>query len=349
MQRSWVSVVVGILAFLCIGLLVRQCGSKDPGSARERAAAEHFAVRDRSGGPGSPGGAGAVAGRRSSFAARDSSDDDAGADSGEPGSLRERVARARQRAMTAPVAGAPGLTGQPVARPDAGNLSGGSGHPGDLLAAEDAAEDEDGPDTPALDLKLDKSTVPEKGDTAPVVEQGITFERDGAYFGEDAVLAMPSTSNVEGTAGTISFWIQPDWAGETDTNAALFQWRTNTFENRIQIFKNGPFLRFLFCDNTGVESGVGYNIIHWKPGEWRAITATWGDSVTVLYIDGASVGARDYSGELLIPPGTPWYFGSDHAGGAPGARSRISGFQIFQRALHPDEVMMLVTRTRPAS
>jgi hypothetical protein len=202
----------------------------------------------------------------------------------------------------------------------------------DAQASTDS-EDDDDPDKPALSLKLDQSTVPEKGDTAPVVEQGITFDQQGAYFGEDAVLAMPSTDNVSGTAGTISFWIQPEWAGESDSNAALF--------------KNGPYLRFLFCDNTGVESGVGHTIITWKAADWHAITATWGDGITALYVDGASVGAREYNGELLIPPGTPWFFGSDHAGGAPGARSRISGFKIFPRSLHPEEVAALTAQTRP--
>lgn len=343
MPRSWVSVVVGILATVCFGLLARQCNrSQDPETAESRVAAERFAARDAQ--PGrAPDGS-----RRSLSESRRAAEFEDGQDRNDPspGSIRDALARARQRAVTAPEpAEAPaGIT--PVARAQPGGSQAGAGQGVDPSAATD--EDEDNPDAPALSLNLENSTVPEKGDTGPVVEQGISFDQGGAYFGEDAVLAMPSTDNVEGTAGTISFWIRPDWAGETDTNAALFQWRTNTFENRIQIFKNGPYLRFLFCDNTGIESGVGYNIIHWKADEWHAITATWGDSVTALYIDGASVGARDYSGELLIPPGTPWYFGSDHAGGAPGARSRIAGFQIFQRAMLPDEVMMLVTRTRPA-
>jgi len=198
---------------------------------------------------------------------------------------------------------------------------------------------------PVLSIPFERSAEPEKGDTAPIVADGVTFDSEGARFSVDSQFVVPNAGNVQGAAGTITFWLQPEWAGDVESDASLVQLRTSTFENRLQIFKNGRYLRFLFCDNTGIESGVGTDVSGWKPGERHMITATWGDGVTVLYIDGRSYGARDYDGELEVGPETPLYIGSDHPGGGPGARSAISNFQIYSRALSADEIANLYSQT----
>lgn len=182
---------------------------------------------------------------------------------------------------------------------------------------------------------------------APAAEEDVTYDELGAFFGPLARFIVVPPPELPSLSGTVSFWVLPAWIGESDTNAAYFQWRTNEFANRIQIFKNGPFLRFLIATEEGIESGVGVNVMHWKPGEWHAVTATWGDGVASLYIDGALAGAREYVGEIVIPPGTPWYVGSDHPEGAPGARSRVRGFQIYPRALSPEEILQVVGATQP--
>lgn len=187
----------------------------------------------------------------------------------------------------------------------------------------------------------------ESNGLAPAAAEDVTFDSTGAFFGPLARFLVVPPPDLPSFAGTVSFWVQPAWIGEEESNAAYFQWRTNTFANRIQIFKNGPYLRFLIANDEGVESGVGVNVMNWKAGDWHAITATWGDGVASLYIDGALAGAREYSGDIVIPPGTPWYIGSDHPEGAPGARSRIRGFQIYPRALSLDEVLQVVGATQP--
>ena len=90
--------------------------------------------------------------------------------------------------------------------------------------------------------------------------------------------------------------------------------------------------------------GVGRGL----PGLFSYLSATWGDGVTSLYVDGAAVGHKEYNGELIMPPGTPWYFGSDHTGGARGASSLIPVYKVFPRSLSADEVSALVAQTRPA-
>lgn len=349
MKRSWVSAVVAALGMLSFAMLARQCRS---GTPQEQTVAAMPSREDRL--ASRPGGAARY---------RPPADGDFDSSGDASVALDQKLARAKQRSLRphqpgsaennddAATAGRQvDADGQPIpevrpVRPEGAGVGAlteevvASGTPGEGDA-----------NTPALSMKLQNSTQPEKGESAPLVEQGITFDQQGAHFGEDAVLALPSSDSVQGTAATISFWVKPDWDGENETNAALFQWRTpHDFPNRVQIFKNGVYLRFLFCDDTGTESGVSYGISHWKASETHAITATWGDHVTSLYVDGASVGSQEYNGELLIPPGTPWFIGSDYAGGAAGARGRISNFHIFPRAFSADEVSALVAQTRPAT
>ncbi len=267
--------------------------------------------------------------------------------------------RDRRRAALRPKAGAAGpraVGDQPAAAPPA------AGGPRRDTAAEPAAVSEEasaaGTETLSAEDAVAQSlgavaSLPlaqgktESNGLAPAAAEDVTYDDLGAFFGPLARFVVVPPPDLPSFAGTVSFWVQPAWTGEAESNAAYFQWRTHSFANRIQIFKNGPFLRFLLATDEGVESGVGVNILHWRPDEWHAVTATWGDGVASLYIDGAPAGSREYTGEIVIPPGTPWYIGSDHPDGAPGARSRIRGFQIYPRALSMDEVLQVVGATQP--
>jgi len=205
----------------------------------------------------------------------------------------------------------------------------------------------DNPDDqgPVLSIPFDNSGLPDKGDTGPIAEQGITFDSHGATFPTDAQFAIPDAGNL-GTAeaGTISFCLRPQWGGdETATDASLVNLHTNTFENRLQIAKNGQYLRFLMADNTGRESGAGLNISGWQAGQSHLVTASWGQALSSLYVDGQLVGSQTYQGEVQIPPGTPMYIGSDVAGGNPGARAALSDFQVYNRVLPADAVANLWT------
>jgi hypothetical protein len=191
-----------------------------------------------------------------------------------------------------------------------------------------------------LSISFD-NPLPEKGDTAPIAEQGITFDGKGATFSADSQYAIPDAGNL-GTAetGSISFCLQPQWGGEDiGTDAALVNLRTpNAFANRVQIGKNGRFLRFLMADNTGHETGAGLNISDWQAGQSHLVTATWGQALASLYVDQQLVGSETYQGEVQIPAGTPMYIGSDYSGGGLGARASLANFQVYNRPLMQDEV-----------
>ena len=111
------------------------------------------------------------------------------------------------------------------------------------------------------------------------------------------------------------------------------------WDNRMQLVKNGRYLRFIFTDNTSREADISVPIDHWEPGQAHTVTATWGEGKTHLYIDGQRVGQNTYSGQFQIPPNTPMYVGSDVPGGTyAGASATIQNFKVYGRALNDEEV-----------
>jgi hypothetical protein len=200
---------------------------------------------------------------------------------------------------------------------------------------------------PVFSLPLDKSTQPDKGDTSPIIADGVTFDQNGARFSANSQIFIPNGGNVDPSAGTITFWTLPDWAGETTGDAHYVHLGADTFENHIDFFKNNRYMRFLFADNSGYEAGGGRDVAGWKPGDRHMITGTWGDGVTVLYLDGEWVDAHDYAGDLVLGPNPPLILGTASPGLKTGANSNISGFQIYARALSADEVAGLFAQGPP--
>lgn len=219
-------------------------------------------------------------------------------------------------------------------------------NPSEPNASGDATKPEE--QDPVLALSFDKTTQPEKGDTAPVAEQGITFDGQGARFDVDSQFVIPDAANVVGENGTISFCVQPGWSGSQEGDASFVNMHTpNVFGNRMQITKNGQYLRFLMADNTGQEANTGLNISGWQPGERHLVTTTWGDALASMYVDGQLVGQQTYQGQMQLLPGTSLYIGSDMPGGIPGANGTLSNFQVYNRILPGEEVVGLTSGCGP--
>jgi len=208
----------------------------------------------------------------------------------------------------------------------------------------EAASSEPDPDGLVLSLPFDNSTQPDKGDPN-VVEQGVQIQPgEGANFALDSQFVVPNGGNISGEAGTVSFWVQPGWVGGEANDASLVQLRNqNVWENRLQIFKNGRYLRFLLTDSAGIESNIGATIDAWQPGDWHHVTATWGDGMQSFYVDGKLIGQVSLQGQLDVRPGTPLYVGSDVPEGIPAANGTLSQFKVYNRPLGPDEVGQLAT------
>ncbi len=207
---------------------------------------------------------------------------------------------------------------------------------------------------PVLSLPFDKSTEPDRGDGA-VFSQGITFDSgQGAVFQTDSQFVVPNGGNLKGDGGAISMWVQPSWAGGDESNASLAQLRNqNQWDDRLQIFKNGVYLRFLMAssgtaEGQGQESNIGLNISDWAPGDWHNVVASWGQNdsgqlVQQFYVDGKLVGQEPVKGGFNVRPGTPLYIGSDLPQGISGLGGAISQFKAFGGAVTPDQVSSLAS------
>jgi hypothetical protein len=178
--------------------------------------------------------------------------------------------------------------------------------------------------------------------TRPTQEQQIELTPDGVAlpFAEGERIAFSKTAYDKGEAGTITLEIEPEWSGGDESVRFFAQIRQSTeWHSRLLLFKDHPFLRYLFTDDTGVEHGVGVPIDKWAPGERHTVTATWHDKIVALYVDGKPVGEDTYQGKLEITPRTLLYMGSDNpAEPTRTAKAKIQAFKIYGRALEPGEV-----------
>jgi hypothetical protein len=196
----------------------------------------------------------------------------------------------------------------------------------------------DEPDVPegevALEVKSTEDTnLASKAEDIDAPDSG----DEGIKFTEGSKMTFEQAGGASGEAGTISLDIEPDWEGGAQTDNSLVQIRDpNSFGNRLQLVKNGRFLRFILADNSGREADISVDIRDWEPGDPRKITATWGDGRTSLFIDGQLAGSNTYEGSFDISPTTPLHLGSDFDGSDySGANGVIRDFTLYTTSRHP--------------
>jgi hypothetical protein len=202
---------------------------------------------------------------------------------------------------------------------------------------EGAAEDENPDDDVVLEVKDVNDTDRKAAEVEGVDE---TEDGVGLDIGEDSVLKFPNAGNANADHGSIAFEIKPAWDGADQSDNSFMQLRTeHQWDNRMQLVKNGSYLRFILTDNTGHEADISYKIDHWEEGENHSVTATYGDGQTSLYVDGRRVGTNEYPGGFEIPPDTPMYFGSDLPDGSyRGANASFRNIKVYNRALESGEI-----------
>ena len=189
------------------------------------------------------------------------------------------------------------------------------------------------------DVVLDVSSK-EDADTKGQVVDGVEDSDDGEWLeiGEDSVMTFPNGVNQK--AGTISMDIVPNWNGADSTDNSLLQMReAHQWENRIQVVKNGQFLRFIVTDNTGHEADISHRITSWEQGDAHRITATWDNGKTILWVDGKQVGSNTYPGTLEFNDNTPMHVGSDHASGAYAGLDGKAKVKLYSSAKGPDDII----------
>ena len=166
-------------------------------------------------------------------------------------------------------------------------------------------------------------------------DQGVqqADDGDGIKITDRGKIEFPNYAN--GDAATISFNIKPDWSGSDQTDNALVEIRQeHEWANRLELVKNGEFLRFIVTPDSGQEADISVRINDWQPGDSHDVRASYGkddsgNGWTYLYVDNQLVGKTPYTGTLQFPQGTPMYLGGDHTGSNyQGANASISDFTL---------------------
>jgi len=188
--------------------------------------------------------------------------------------------------------------------------------------------------------------IPFKGAVDPdvgggsIMADGLVSHGGDVQFPDNAQLTFPVGGNVNSSAGTISFDVQPQWAGSDETNNALVQIRNeHVWENTLSIVKNFDALRFIIIDSVGVERNVNIPIGDWQPNEPHSVSATWTEDSMSLYINGQLVGQQPLANPLNFSDSTPVHVGSDFPDASyVGAGGAIRNFTIYGRALAANEI-----------
>jgi len=221
----------------------------------------------------------------------------------------------------------------------AGNDGGRIGDPGLPFEFVEDPPDERGAGDVLLSLPLDGDLDADQGDM-PTQADGLVVDRDAVEFTEDARLTFPVGGHVNGEMGTVSFELEPRWAGSDETNNSLLQIREeHQWENSLAIVKNFDSLRFIIRDALGVESNVNIFIDDWQPNVRQRVTATWTAETMAMYVNGELVGQSAGPSGLAFAASTLIHVGSDYPGSTfRGAGGNIRNVTVYGRALDATEI-----------
>ena len=232
--------------------------------------------------------------------------------------------------------------------------------------------------TASFDGTLD--AVDRDGHTiAPEIARGIRFV-DGlhgkaAYLGGNGdpdfaaapMLQYPANRLLDSTAGTVMFWVRPDWDGEAPGKA-----RISGDPAFYRFFDGGPkfnlFMYYWLRFDLGVvpqppaDPADSLQVMDrsrgsWMRGDWKHVALTWDtNGWTKLYVDGLPYGNGLSSSANMVKRalnfGTIDHFlvGSQAAGVFPPnmrADAAFSDLKIYKRALSETAIMSEYRRFMP--
>jgi len=148
--------------------------------------------------------------------------------------------------------------------------------------------------------------------------------KDDKVFPTDSQEEVGDAGKISGAAGTISFWLQPQWAAGNQEDATFVQ----LGDSGMEVMKNVNYLRFQFHDSDGGENGLGSNLGAWSQNEWHQVTATWQDTQLSLYVDGQLVSQKAFNRAPEFQPETKLYVGSAFPNGAAAAPASIGSLLV---------------------
>ncbi len=104
--------------------------------------------------------------------------------------------------------------------------------------------------------------------------------------------------DLTGDAGTIAFWLQPAWDGNSQDDAQFI----SIGDGAIRVYKNVNFLRFEITATDGTKASLGMPINDWVAGDWHHVMPTWDDNThqMQLIVDGKVESQNVYNSSLKL-------------------------------------------------
>jgi hypothetical protein len=190
-------------------------------------------------------------------------------------------------------------------------------------------------EVPDLPKQASLTTTAESPDNANAPEPAPEVAYDGGadhVFSTTSQVQVPDAANITGEAGTVSFWLKPEWGPNSQDDATFVQ----LGDSSLQVVKNVNFLRFEYLDGNGTENGLGTNIGDWQQEQWRQVTASWNSGNLSLYVDGQLISQNRYQNPPIFGQETKLLVGSDFSG--PVAPGQVSNLTVLNRDSSPTEV-----------
>lgn len=248
-----------------------------------------------------------------------------GAPGGGGAGARSGAGAAGERAAAGGGAGLDSLAGAD------GDAAGGGRVPAAAIAGAGQAAEREAPKAGSTGPVDDFNAVGPDGQPIPDVAYDGGLEK---VFPTDSQEELTDAGPIAGNAGTVSFWIRPEWARGDQNDATLIQ----LGDSGMELVKNVNFLRFQYHDSDGVEHGLGAPLGQWPPGQWRHVAAAWENGQLTLYVDGKLVSQGRYDAPPEFQEETKVYVGSAYASGAPASRASITGLQVLNRDAGAGEI-----------
>lgn len=168
--------------------------------------------------------------------------------------------------------------------------------------------------------------------TEPIRE--VAFEGGDRLFDTGVPMEVKDAGRISPDGGMVSFWIQPEWAHNSEDSADLMR----LGETGLQIVKEGSFLRFQYTDAKGNEQGGDADIGQWQDGDWHHVIASWTGEAMSLYVDGGQAFANQ---GITRPPAQSdarLFVGSAFPEGEGIALAQMSHLTVINRTASGEEV-----------